>query len=166
MYRVSFILGDRVFIEMKCTKQSAIGCIFQCHSFFSVIHSLHLRRNTLEKNTIYSYTRTFIGQKNFPNLRLTDKTFFLANTLNKHAQWSDVLTWSALPAKRIMWCRYLARDVWRTTTRSMQPSARWALGDIPSGDFLFAQQFVAPMTLIKRPVILCQPEVSARNKKC
>jgi hypothetical protein len=77
MYRVSFILGDCVFIEMKCTKQSAIGCIFQCHSFFSVIHSLHLRRNTLEKNTIYSCTRTLIGQKNFPNLRSTDKTFFL-----------------------------------------------------------------------------------------
>jgi hypothetical protein len=37
---------------------------------------LHLRRNTLEKSTIYSYTRTLIGQKNFPNLRLTDKTFF------------------------------------------------------------------------------------------
>jgi hypothetical protein len=35
----------------------------------------------VEKNTIYSYTRTLIGQKNFPNLRLTDKTFFLANTL-------------------------------------------------------------------------------------
>jgi hypothetical protein len=31
-----------------------------------------------EKNTIYSYTRTLIGQKNFPNLRLTDKTFFSA----------------------------------------------------------------------------------------
>ena len=35
----------------------------------------------VEKNTIYSYTRILIGQKNFPNLRLTDKTFFLANTL-------------------------------------------------------------------------------------
>jgi hypothetical protein len=55
--------------EMKCTKPS-----YRC---------LHLRRNTLEKNTIYSYTRTLIGQKNVPNLRLTDKTFFfLANTLN------------------------------------------------------------------------------------
>jgi hypothetical protein len=48
--------------EMKCTKPS-----YRC---------LHLRRNTLEKNTIYSYTRTLIGQKNFPNLPLTDKTFF------------------------------------------------------------------------------------------
>jgi hypothetical protein len=28
------------------------------------------------KKTIYSYTRTLIGQKNFSNLRLTDKTFF------------------------------------------------------------------------------------------
>jgi hypothetical protein len=28
------------------------------------------------KNTIYSYTGTLIGQKNFPNLCLTNKTFF------------------------------------------------------------------------------------------
>jgi hypothetical protein len=47
---------------MNCTKPS-----YRC---------LHLRRNTLGKNTIYSYTRTLIGQKNFPNFRLTDKTFF------------------------------------------------------------------------------------------
>jgi hypothetical protein len=106
--------------EMKYTKRSTIGCIFQCSftgneiyktkyhrlhfsvfihrkwniqnevpsvAFFSV-HSpemkctkpsyrcLHLRRNTLEKNTIYSYTRTLIGQKNFPNLLNGQNLFF------------------------------------------------------------------------------------------
>ena len=64
---------------IKYIKPSAIRCISQC-SFTGneqISYScLHLRRNTLEKNTVYSYTRTFIGQKNFPNLHLTDKTFF------------------------------------------------------------------------------------------
>jgi hypothetical protein len=86
MYRVSFILGDRVFIEMKCTKQSAIGCIFQCHSpemkcTKPSYRCLHLRRNTLGKNTIYSCTRTLIGQKTFPIYVQRTKLFFLANTL-------------------------------------------------------------------------------------
>jgi hypothetical protein len=86
MYRVSFILGDRVFIEMKCTKQSAIGCIFQCHSpemkcTKPSYRCLHLRRNTLEKNTIYSCTRTLIGQKTFRIYVQRTKLFFLANTL-------------------------------------------------------------------------------------
>jgi hypothetical protein len=34
------------------------------------------------KKTLFIPTQgLLIGQKNFPNLRLTDKTFFLANTL-------------------------------------------------------------------------------------
>jgi hypothetical protein len=91
-----FIHIGCVFTEMKCTKQSVIGVHHRKWNiqnevpsgvFFSV-HSpemkctkpsyscSHLRRNTLEKNPIYSHTRTLIGPKNFPNLRLTDKTFF------------------------------------------------------------------------------------------
>jgi hypothetical protein len=64
---------------MKCTKPS-----YRC---------LHLRKNTLEKNTIYSYTRTLIAQKNFPNLRLTGKTFFLANTLYGCSVRDQMETW-------------------------------------------------------------------------
>jgi hypothetical protein len=37
---------------------------------------LHLRRNTLEKTLFIPTHWTLIGQKNFPNLRLTDKMFF------------------------------------------------------------------------------------------
>jgi hypothetical protein len=73
--------------EMKCTKPS-----YRC---------LHLRRNTLEKNSIYSYTRTLIGQENFPNLRLTDKTFFLANTL--------MVWWCGMVCRYVM-VRYVAED--------------------------------------------------------
>ena len=72
MYRVSFILGDCVFTEMKCTKQSVIG-VHPC-SFTG--NEIYKTEKHVGKNTIYSNTRTLIGQKNFPDLRLTDKTFF------------------------------------------------------------------------------------------
>jgi hypothetical protein len=105
MYRVLFILGDCVFTEMKYTKESvigvhpcsftgmkytnrsAIGCIFQCSFTGNEMYKTKLplfasKEKHVGKNTIYSCTRTLIGQKNFPNLRLTDKmVFFLANTL-------------------------------------------------------------------------------------
>jgi hypothetical protein len=88
MYRVSFILGDCVFIEMKCTKQSAIGCIFQWHApemkcTKPSYSCLHLRRNMLEKNTIYSCTRTLIGQKTF-SIYVQRTKLFLAKTLYMH----------------------------------------------------------------------------------
>jgi hypothetical protein len=96
MYRVSFILGV---YSLKCTKQSVIGvhpCSFtgnkiyktKCHRvYFSVFihrkwnvqisyHCLHLRRNTLEKNTIYSYTRTLIGQKKLSQFMFNGQNFF------------------------------------------------------------------------------------------
>jgi hypothetical protein len=37
---------------------------------------LHLRRNTLEKTLFIPTQGLWSVKKNFPNLRLTDKTFF------------------------------------------------------------------------------------------
>jgi hypothetical protein len=69
-------------LEMKYTKRSAIGCIFSVHLLEMKCtkpsyRCLHLRRNTSEK-TLFIPTQgvNLIGQKNFPNLHLTDKTFF------------------------------------------------------------------------------------------
>ena len=96
---INFIHIGCVFTEMKCTKQNVIGvhpCSFTGNEIYKTkCHRVHfqcsftgyelynaklplfnLRRNTLEINTIYSYTRTLIGQKNIRNVRLTDKTFF------------------------------------------------------------------------------------------
>ena len=72
--------------EMKYTKRSATGYIFQCSFTGNGMYKTKLplfasKEKHVGKNTIYSNTRTLIGQKNFTNLRLTDKTFFLANTL-------------------------------------------------------------------------------------
>ena len=113
-YRVSFILGDCVFIKMKCTKQSAIGCIFQCHSpemkcTKPSYRCLHLRRNTLEKNTIYSCTRTLIGQKNFPNLRSTDKTFFTKLSRPQDDLLSLTLSLCVSRSLSLVWCPQLRR---------------------------------------------------------
>jgi hypothetical protein len=62
-----------------------LNCI-AFHSYWVCIHRNEMYKTKLPlfaskekhvgKNTIYSYTRTLISQKTFPNLRLTDKTFF------------------------------------------------------------------------------------------
>lgn len=70
-----------------------------------------------------------------------------------------LLTWSALDESLIMCLRYCSRDVCLTRIRSKQPSARWALGDRPSGLLAHAQEMFAPITLMKRPLMECQPEM-------
>lgn len=76
----------------------------------------------------------------------------------KKANRISILTWSALEEILIICLRYCRRDVCRTRMRSKQPSARWALGERPSGLLAHAHEIFAPMTLMKRPLMERQPE--------
>ena len=73
MYKTKCNRCASVFIHRKWNMQNKVpsGAFFSVHSPLFASKEKHVG-----KNTIYSYTRTLIGQKNFPNLRLTDKTFF------------------------------------------------------------------------------------------
>ena len=56
-----------------------------------------------------------------------------------------------------MCLRCCSREVWRTSTRSRQPSARCALGDNPSGLLAHTHEILAPMMLVNRPLMVFQP---------
>ena len=79
-----------------------------------------------------------------------------------YSYFRSTLTWSAFDVILSMCLRYCRREVCFTSMRSKQPSARWALGDKPSGLLAHAHEMFAPMTLINLPFIDCQLE--AGNK--
>jgi hypothetical protein len=66
--------------KTKCNRCASVSI----HQKWNIQNQATTKEKHVGKKVIYSYTRTLIGQKNFPNLRLTDKTFFLANTLQTY----------------------------------------------------------------------------------
>ena len=82
MYRISFILGV---YSLKWNVQNKVPLVCICvHSpemkytkpSHRCLHLTDLRRNTVGKNTIYSYTRTLISQKFFSQFTFNGQNFF------------------------------------------------------------------------------------------